>query len=142
MTLEQFYTYQEQTFDSYVAVVIKNESRNAKKEIARRAKHEISLSQLMNDEVAQIAAADDYDLESMTFSVAGDTVTIHDILLGQALASLTPQRREVILLSYFLKKNDPQIAAILNLGKDAVFFRRNSTLQRLKEILEDLNYER
>lgn len=142
MTLEQFYTYQEQTFDSYVAVVIKNESRNAKKEIARRAKHEISLSQLMNDEVAQIAAADDYDLESMTFSVAGGTVTIHDILLGQALASLTPQRREVILLSYFLKKNDPQIAAILNLGKDAVFFRRNSTLQRLKEILEDLNYER
>lgn len=142
MTLEQFYTYQEQTFDSYVAVVIKNESKDAKKEISRRAKREISLSQLMKDELAQIAAVDKYDLESMTFPIDGDTVTIHNMLLGQAIASLPPQRREVILLSYFLNKNDPQIAAILNLGKDAVFFRRNSALQRLKEILEELNYER
>lgn len=142
MTLEQFYTYQEQTFDSYVAIVIKNESKDAKKAIARRTEREISLSQLMQEELAQITATDEYNLESMTFFVAGDTVTIHDMLLGQALASLTPQRREVILLSYFLKKNDPQIAAILNLGKDAVFFRRKSTLQRLKDILEDLNYER
>lgn len=142
MTLEQFYTYQEQTFDSYVAIVIKNESKDAKKAITRRTEREISLSQLMQEELAQITATDEYNLESMTFFVAGDTVTIHDMLLGQALASLTPQRREVILLSYFLKKNDPQIAAILNLGKDAVFFRRKSTLQRLKDILEDLNYER
>ncbi len=142
MTLDQFYTYQEQTFDSYVAIVIRNESKDAKKELSRRAKREISLSQLMKDELAQISAADEYNLESMTFFVDGDTVTIRDMLLGQALASLPPQRREVILLSYFLNKNDPQIAAILNLGKDAVFFRRNSTLQRLKEILEDMGYER
>lgn len=142
MTLEQFYTYQEQTFDSYTAKVIKNESKDAKKEIARRAKREIALSQLMKDELAQISAADEYNLESMTFFVDGDTVTICDMLLGQAIASLPPQRREVILLSYFLNKNDPQIAAKLNLGKDAVFFRRNSALQLLKEILEDLNYER
>lgn len=141
MTLEQFYTYQEQTFDSYTATVIRNESKNSKKEIARRAEREISLSQLMKDELAQIAAADDYDLESMTFFVAGDTVKIRNVLLGQAIASLPPQRREVILLSYFLNKNDPQIAALLNLGTDAVFFRRNSSLQRLKKILEDLKYE-
>lgn len=142
MTLEQFYTYQEQTFDSYVAIVIKNESKDAKKAIARRTEREISLSQLMQEELAQITVTDEYNLESMTFFVAGDTVTIRDMLLGQALASLTPQRREVILLSYFLHKNDPQIASILNLGIDAVFFRRKSTLQRLKDILEDLNYER
>lgn len=142
MTLEQFYTYQEQTFDSYVAAVIKNESKDAKKELARRADRVITMSQLMKDELAQIAAEDKYDLDGMTFNVDGDTVIVRDMLLGQAIASLPPQRREVILLSYFLGKNDPQIAALLHLGKDAVFFRRNSTLERLRKILEDLNYER
>ena len=81
---------------------------------------------------------DHYDLESMTFFVGGDTVTIHDMLLGQAIASLPPQRREVILMSYFLNKNDPQIAKELHLGEDAVFFRRNSALQWLRRILEEL----
>lgn len=142
MTLEQFYTYQEQTFDSYVATVIKNESKDAKKELARRADRVITMSQLMKDELAQIAAEDKYDLDGMTFNVDGDTVIVRDMLLGQAIASLPPQRREVILLSYFLDKNDPQIAALLHLGEDAVFFRRNSTLERLRKILEDLNYER
>ena len=142
MTLAEFYTYQEQTFDSYVLTIIKNEAINAKKEIARRAEHETELSQLMRDELAQIAAEDNYNFDSMTFTVDGDTVIIHDMLLGQAIASLPPQRREVILMSYFLGKNDPQIAALLHLGEDAVFFRRNSALERLRKILEDLNYER
>lgn len=142
MTLAEFHTYQEQTFDSYVLTVIKNEAINAKKEIARRAEHEIELSQLMRDELAQIAAEDNYNLDSMTFIVDGDTVTVHDMLLGQAIASLPPQRRKVILMSYFLDKKDPQVATLLHLGEDAVFFRRNSTLERLRKILEGLNYER
>lgn len=96
----------------------------------------------MRDELAQIAAEDDYSLDSMTFKVGGNTVIVHDMLLGQAIASLPPQRREVILLSYFLDKKDPQIAALLHLGVDAVFFRRNSALERLRKILEGLNYGR
>ena len=142
MTLAEFYTYQEQTFDSYSATIIKNEAINAKKEIARRAEHQIEISQLKEDELAEIAAEDKYELESMTFLVDDEIVTVHDMKLGQAIASLPPHRREVILLSYFLNKNDPQIAEILNLGEDAIFFRRNSTLQRLRKILEGLDYER
>ena len=50
MTLEQFHTYQEQTFDSFLSKLVKNESKNAKKEISRRAEREISMSQLMQGE--------------------------------------------------------------------------------------------
>ena len=142
MTLEQFHTYQEQTFDSYIATVIKNESKDAKKEISRRAEREINLSQLTNDELAQIAIEDQYNLEGTTFFVDGVSITIQDMLLGQAIASLPPQRREVILLSYFMNKKDPEIAEHLNLGEDAVFFRRSSTIQLLKKILDGMNYER
>ena len=36
MTQAEFQRYQEQTFDSYVKRLIRNEGRNAKKELARR----------------------------------------------------------------------------------------------------------
>lgn len=65
-----------------------------------------------------------------------------DMLLGQAIASLPPMRREVILLSYFLGKNDPQIAKLLNLTPNTIRYRRQTTLQRLKEILEVLADEK
>lgn len=142
MTLEQFHTYQEETFDSFIAKLIRNEGKDARKEIARRAEHEISLSQLMEEELAEITSMDTYNLEEMTFTVRDDTVTVNDILLGQAIASLPPMRREVILLSYFMGKNDPQIGALLNLTPNAIRYRRQTTLETLKNILEALGHER
>ena len=140
MTLEQFYTYQEQTFDSYLNTLIKNEGRDARKEAARRAEHEISISQLMEKEVACIAVADTYDLDKMTFYVRDNAVAVNDALLGQAIATLPPKRREVILLSYFLGKNDPQIGALLHLTPNTIRYRRQTALERLKKILEALGH--
>lgn len=142
MTSEQFYTYQEQTFDSFMNKLIKNEGKDARKEIARRAEHEISISQLMEKEVALIAVTDTYDLGKMTFHVRNDDVTVNDVLLGQAIASLPPNRREVILLSYFLGKNDPQIGELLHLAPNTIRYRRQTTLERLKKILEALGHEK
>lgn len=144
MTLQQFHTYQEQTFDSYMNKLIKNEGKDAKKEISRRAKREIPMSQLSKSEYAHIAVTDTYDLNhmDMTFSVKGDTVIIKDAFLGQALAALPPNRREVILLSYFMAKSDPQIAALLNLTSNAIRYRKMTALQRLREIMEALQNER
>lgn len=142
MTLDQFYTYQEQTFDSFMGKLIKNEGKDARKEIARRAEHEISISQLVENEVARIAVADTYDFDKMTFYVDDDAITVNDILLGQAIASLPPNRREVILLSYFLGKNDPQIGALLHLTPNAIRYRRLTTLERLKKMLEALGREK
>ena len=142
MKLEAFYTYQEQTFDSFMATVIKNEGKDAKKEIARRADHEISVSQLMERELAQIAAADTYDLDKMTFYVRNNAITVHDMLLGQAIAALPPYRREVILLAYFMNKNDPQIGELLNVTPNTIRYRRKTSLEKLKRILEMMDYEK
>lgn len=46
MTQVEFQRYQEQTFDSYVKRLIRNEGRNAKKELARRAEREVNLSMI------------------------------------------------------------------------------------------------
>lgn len=142
MTLQQFHTYQEQTFDSYMNKLIKNEGKDAKKEISRRAKREIPMSQLSKSEYAHIAITDTYDLDHMTFSVKDDTIIIKDAFLGQALAALPPNRREVILLSYFMAKSDPQIGALLNLTSNAIRYRKMTALQRLRELMETLENER
>ena len=141
MTLEQFYTYQEQTFDSFMDKLIKNEGKDARKELARRAEHEVSISQLLEREVACISVTDTYDLDKMTFYVRDEMVVINDMLLGQAIAALPPKRREVILLSYFMGKNDPQIGELLKLTPNTIRYRRQTSLQRLKEILEALGHE-
>jgi len=142
MTLQQFYTYQEQTFDSYMGRLITNEGKDARRAISRRAKKEIAISQLSEREIANLAAPDTYEIGEMTFKVRADTVTVKDVLLGQAIAALPPARREVILLSYFLEKNDPQIGTLLNLTPNAIRYRRQTTLRLLKEILEAYKNEK
>ena len=142
MKLEQFYTYQEQTFDSFMTKLIKNEGKDARKEIARRAEHEVAISQLMEEELAKIAGTDTYDFGKMTFFVMDNAITVNDLLLGQAIAALPPHRRDVILLSYFMGKNDPQIGKLLNLTPNTIRYRRQTSLERLKQILEILGHEK
>lgn len=142
MTLEQFHAFQEQTFDSFITRLITNEGKNARKQIARRAEKEIAMSQLLDSELARLASTDTYDIEEMTFSINSETVVVKNILLGRAIASLPPMRREVILLSYFLGESDTQIAKSLNLTPNAIRYRRQTTLQRLKGILEVLVNEK
>lgn len=140
MTQEEFYTYQEQTFDSYVKKVIRNEGKNARKELSRCAQRNIPLSSLPDEALTRLSSEDVYHLEeSMTFFVRGEMITVHDLILGQALASLPPKRRDVILLYYFLGQTDPQIGARLNLDPSTIRYRRKTGLQRLKAILEELD---
>jgi len=54
MTLEEFYTYQEQTFDSFCKIVIRNESTDAFRELAYRREHEVEFSALSSSELAAL----------------------------------------------------------------------------------------
>ena len=46
MTTEAFRTYQEQTFDSFCKSVIRNESTDARRELAAKAEREVPLSSI------------------------------------------------------------------------------------------------
>ena len=141
MTMQEFVLYQERTFESYCNALIRNEGKDARKEIVRRAKREINLSML--DPIVQLNAGnrDIYDLGARTFLVQGVPVKVSDPALGQALASLTPYRRSVILLFYFMDRTDPQIGALLRQDPTTVNYQRRRALKWLKEALEGLGYE-
>ena len=67
----------------------------------------------------------------------GFEISIKDELLAEALKTLPQDRREIILLSYFLGMTDPEIAEHLNLVRRTVAYRRTSTLQALKKCMEE-----
>lgn len=82
-----------------------------------------------------LSTNDEYKEETVTFWVRDERIQIEDGRLAQALKYLSPQRRNVILLSYVLRYSDVEIARMLRLTPPAVNYRRTSGLKRLREIL-------
>lgn len=142
MTREEFQRYQEQTFDSYVKRLIKNESIDARRELARQADREVSLSSLPYDDLPAVSHEDRYRLERLGVHSKAGTIEVFDRLLGQAIMSLAPKWRDVIVMYYFLDMSDEKIGGVLQLTTGAIRHRRVVALERLKAMLEDMGYER
>ena len=123
-------------FDSICRKVLRDESRNYKKQLARRAEKEINLSELSEAELGQLYAMDEYPSDSTCFDVLEYRVAVKDDRLAEALAALPSKKRDVILLSYFLDMNDTEIAEKLNVVGATIHYRRTSSLKELKLRLE------
>ena len=142
MTMDAFYAYQEQLFDSFSKRVIKHIGIDIHNEQKTLAEAEVTFSALPKRDMNALFTEDTYQLETSgeTFFVRGTAITVSGPL-GQALYFLPPQRRDVLLLFYFANKSDPQIGNILNLTAAAVNYRRKKALDALREILEAMNHE-
>lgn len=123
-------------FDSICRKVLRDESRNYKRQLARRAEMEVSLSELSEAELGQLNAMDEYSLEDMVFDVLEYRVAVKDDRLAEALAALPGKKRDVILLSYFLDMTDTEIAENLKVVGSTIHRRRTSSLKELKLRLE------
>lgn len=60
MTIEQFRRYQEQSFDAFCKMVIRNEAINEHKRIAARIQREIPLSTVSHAELSLLRYEDTY----------------------------------------------------------------------------------
>ncbi len=142
MTREQFYTYLEQSLDSFIKTVARNKSIDILREYARQADRETPLSDLSPSEIAKRASVtDSYRLYSRPYQVRNYVVQVSDPVVGEALQYLTPQRREVILLYYFLELTDAEIGRLLHIDNTTAKYRRRSALKQLKKLVEDMNNE-
>ena len=79
------------------------------------------------------------DCNSRTFEVIGHSVCIDDETLAEAISALPVDRRDIILLSYFLDMSDAEIANVLNMVRRSVAYRRTSTLKLLKNLMGGKN---
>lgn len=123
------------TFDAFCKKVLRNEARDYLDELARQRNREISFSDLPVEVMEQLSVCDDYFADDRTFDVLGNTVQIASDELAEAIAALPKQKRDIILLSYFLDMSDGEIAKALNMVRSSVAYRRSATLKLLRELM-------
>ena len=93
------------------------------------------LLQLLVRLLEQLSVCDDYFAEDRTFDVLGYIVQIASDEMAEAITSLPAEKRNIILLSYFLEMTDMEIAELLNMVRSSVAYRRTATLKLLKELM-------
>ena len=123
------------TFDAFCKKVLRNEARDYLDELARQRNREISFSDLPVEVMEQLSVCDDYFADDRTFDVLGNTVQIASDELAEAIAALPKQKRDIILLSYFLDMPDGEIAKALTMVRSSVAYRRSATLKLLRELM-------
>ena len=83
-------------FDSLCRKVLREESRNYKKQFARRAEKEVNLSELSETELSLLYVMDEYPSDSTFFDVLDYRVAVKDDRLAEALAALPSKKRDVV----------------------------------------------
>lgn len=123
-------------FDSYCRKILREEARDYIREISRLAEHEVSLSELSEEQMERLYVLDEYPSEQHQFDVQGYHVIVRDDRLAEALSSLSDEKRDIVLLSYFLDMSDREIGEKLNMVRCTVQRRRTSSIAEMRKRLE------
>lgn len=128
-------------FGGFCTRVLKNEAARIHNEYARQRDREKSLGDLTPGELSQIATVDKPFEKEHIFEVLGKPVVVTGDLLAEAIAKLPEDKRDGILLSYFLGMSDLEISEQMNAVRQAISKRRAKTLKELREYLEKEGFE-
>lgn len=120
---------------------MKNEAINIQKHNQYLNSKQVSFTELMPEQLAQICSCDEYSSDYSRFKVLEYDIAVKDELLAEALQELPERKRDIILLSYFLDYNDVEIAELLNLVRRTVNDQRNKALKDLKNRMEVNQHE-
>jgi len=138
--MEQSSSYDELTvmhqFDRKCKLALEGERIDYERHIMYRRKHEILFSEMSEKESCSLFVMDEYELEKYCFQACGYDVEVKDVLLAEALKTLTERKRDVILLSYFMEMSDADIARHLQLVRSTVHEHRTRSLKLLKNMME------
>lgn len=127
-------------FGAFCTRVLKNEALHIETEYLRIAEKEKPFNDLSEDELAQMKTIDKYFENSYDFEVHGLPVVVVGDLLAKALSELSREKREIILLSYFLDLSDREIGERTSAIQQTVSKRRHRILKELRTILEKEGY--
>lgn len=136
MTEIELQEYHEHAFDAFCKRVIRNAAVDAFRASKRRQKREVDIDDPMIAYIHPIQTHDTYSLYSRTYYVKNQAIIVRDKHLGEALQYIIPQKRAVILLSYFAGYNDTEVANILGISPTSISRRKKSALLHLRELLE------
>ena len=128
-------------FGGFCIRVLKNEARYIHRSDVRRCKREKSLSCLTESEFEQTSTTDKYFMDEHVFVVREIPIVVIGNLLAEAIGKLSNDKREVILLSYFVGLSDREIGERLHLVRQTISKRRLASLRELHRYLTKEGFE-
>ena len=128
----------ERRFYAFCKAALHNEACNCYRERQRKTKHEISYEYLQENTSFTLHSMDEYFVDCLC---GQRTVIVDSEKLAKALLCLPEQRREIILMRYYLQLRDKQIAALLGKPRITVNYQKNAALKQLRTEMEKMNDE-
>jgi DNA-directed RNA polymerase specialized sigma24 family protein len=140
-------SYEQRSEMRYAALVKKalsNERTEFFREQGRKMNKETPFNEFDNTQIERFE--DSSALEALEdvgseFQVLKYSVTVRNELLYDAIAKLTGQMRDVILLAYWLQMSDQEIADETGMKRRTVNYNRRKAETKLKEILKGEGYD-
>ena len=123
-------------FDSYSKSVLKRTVIKCYRLIKRLHEREITFSAVPVREMNKLIVEDKYFTSESIFNVLGENVIVSGRELNEALNALPPDKRDIILMSYFFEMTDKEIAEHLNMARRTVTDQRSKSLKKLKKLME------
>lgn len=133
---EKYEHYNEVTFISYSITSIDHAIARGLQQKQRRAQRTISFSDVENKNFLQDGAVIEEEIASDFFEANGLRLPVVDKKLAAALRQITPERRIILLLAYFVGESDAEISEKLHLSKSTVQHRRTKAVMKIKELME------
>ncbi|ECL7021466.1 sigma-70 family RNA polymerase sigma factor [Listeria monocytogenes] len=127
----------EHQFDSFCKTVLRNHARNIYEETSRRNERLISIESLTPAELSKLSFLDVYDSDYLWLAVFDYDVPITDVLVAQAIESLSNPKQDIILLSFFLEMANTDIATLMNLAESTIHYHKTKALKELKNFMEE-----
>lgn len=129
-------------FNGFCKRALRREAIDAFRERKRRRQHETTFSDLTPQEESQLYAYDEYfaeDEASKSFFVGGKEITAKQ--LADAIQRLPEEKKNAVLLYYFMDMSDQEIADLSDVPRSTVQYRRVSSMELLRRYLEGDIYE-
>lgn len=136
-----FFSFQERNFDVFCKKTINNLSAYAMRSYINSQKRNLTIDNCIIQEINSAQVEDDYHVYGRTFTVRGISLVVRDEVMGECLQFIPPDKRAVLLLSYFGDFSDTQVARILDISNATVIYRKKDALRRLRALMEAMNHE-
>ena len=129
--------YHEYSFDAFCKKAIRNFAVDAKR-IYWKKTTVTSDEDLLASYVKSLMTEDSYNLNKYEkiYYVNGVKVVVTNETVGEALKFIMPNKRAVLLLSFFMDYRDSEIARTLRITNSTVAYRKKQALKQLKVLLE------
>lgn len=129
MKQDELEQYHECSFDAFCKKAIRNLAIDAKR-IYWKKSMVTSDDELLANYVKSLKTEDTYDLNKYEkiYYVNGVKVVVTNESVGEALKFIMPNKRAVLLLSFFMDYRDSDIARTLRITNSTVSYRKKQAL--------------